>query len=1021
MVGDDDQPRSILLLKPRFLLLRPDVAPILGMYAAICWAYMAYPVLNDLMSYVFVVAVLVHAIVLLSAYWSVELRRVCHFATVTSVHRATAVRVIPTGAGRRQICRLLRMAPGGGPHFYWQKRQFVARREDALSSAEALDAFQRTEYPTAEPLGSYMVAQGMTTDAAAREALASYGPNSLDIPEPNFWELFLGQLLAPFFVFQLFCVALWSLDDYWYYSLFTLAMLAVFEATVVQSRMRTLADLRLLAPSSRPVCCLRGGRWQPISSADVVPGDLVSVCRSQSLPGDDVPLMADVLLLHGTAMVNEAMLTGESVPQVREPLADEPAERSKDAFDMHRDRAHMLFAGTTIVQHSAGAQPRALQPPDGGALGFVLRTGFATTQGRLLRTILFSREPVTANNVEVLVYISLLLCCALVAAAHVLRAGWADEGQDRHKLLLHCTMILTSVVPPELPMELSLAVNTSLLALHQNGIFCTEPFRIPFAGKTDVCCFDKTGTLTSDAMDVLGVSFCAASDQAESVPAITRPTDLPPAVAAVLASCQSVVICGGQVLGDPMECAVLKAVGWGYARPDVVAPVRGAPGAAGKDQPRPMQVRIHHRFPFRSALGRMSAIVTMDVVSVDGSGAAQTSPHLTVVCKGAPEVMRSRFVSVPDDYDRVFTFLARRGARVLAFGSKDVPGITVAQAKADGRDAAEEGLIFHGFLALSCPLKADTAAVLEHLHEAKHDLVMITGDTPFTACQAAVDARLSRKPIALLEEADGGAGDGSGEGEPGVRWTVMHTEAERKLFQTADGAEPARGDDSGQQRHLRHRGGPKSAAAKAPPTTVAALPPSALESPCSSRTLAELALAWDCCVPGRLLPKLMADMPPQAAGQALRWVRIFARVSPAQKEAIVRCLNAAGRTTLMMGDGTNDVGALKEAHVGVAVINPKQPQHHEGDINWGSLAAPGKRGRPPKRGASKGEEEDLMAMADFGQPALIKPGDASFASAFTSRGASISAAILVISQGRATHVTTIQMFKILGLNCLVSA
>lgn len=74
---------------------------------------------------------------------------------------------------------------------------------------------------------------------------------------------------------------------------------------------------------------------------------------------------------------------------------------------------------------------------------------------------------------------------------------------------------------------------------------------------------------------------------------------------------------------------------------------------------------------------------------------------------------------------------------------------------------------------------------------------------------------------------------------------------------------------------------------------------------------------YDICITGAAL-KQYETLPTWPVLAQHTWV--YARVSPNQKELILNTLKDLGYTTLMAGDGTNDVGALKAAHIGVALL-----------------------------------------------------------------------------------------------------
>jgi cation-transporting ATPase 13A1 len=984
-------------------------------------------------------AVVLHIITLLVAFWHVPARARVLFRNASPANATHALISPHEGFGKAVICRVVRTTRSEGngtfvhgAHVFFQRRKFILD--------PSTGSLSRLPFPSAHRVSEYYRALGVGDDAGAsglsppeiEAAETLFGHNSIEIPIPSLQELMLEHVMAPFFVFQVICCLLWMLDDFAFFSVFTLVMLAAMEAFQAFQRRKNMAEIQKMTPKPHAVQVFRSGCWTEVESTQLLPADIISLT---SAAGAMRLAPADVLVLHGGLVTDEAALTGESAPQVKEALWAGPVAAADGNLDIARDKNHIAFSGTGVLQHvssSASDHPAVRfgraglpAPPDGGAVCCVLRTGFESAQGRLVRQIAFETDRVSANSKEALAFILMLLQPALIAAIYTYVRGRETRVATPPKLLLEAILIVISVIPPELPTELSLAVNAALGELKRLFVYCTEPFRVPFAGSLTLCCFDKTGTLTQDEPVVAGVACAPGADESE------LPVDeasglrlcpghaLPALTADVIGACHSLLppteSAGSgkkaRLLGDPLEAAAFDAAKFTLSP----SPVPGALATCNTKAGEARSLHIRKRFAFSSALKRMTVVVEKR------AHADRRERQGFILTKGAPEIVADLLTTVPADYHSSVDRLTLAGYRVLALAYREIPphAIDTASLRLFTREQAETDLTFAGFLVVVTPLRPDTTETIARLRSA-HRLMMVTGDNVFTATAVARECGILRATAAhpmLLQSVDFA--------------TVPHSAVFSPLRARLDADETV-------------------------PTitvTTAEILDFAQRSPLvvhAGPALKQLLATENAASP------LVSALVPRVA--------VYARTSPEEKAVLITRCRAAGERPCFVGDGSNDVGALKRASVGVALFEtndyklakraaartgsdkPKpvmglremykeaklrsrerhipvpvalqQLQQEQAAALGLTPGARDENGRPLS--LSEQMQRALSEAGDEGS-AVARVGDASIAAPFTSKSGRVSGVLDIIRQGRCTLVTTLQMYKIQALTSLMNA
>ena len=445
-------------------------------------------------------------------------------------------------------------------------------------------------------------------------------------------------------------------------------------------------SLDALEKMSAPHCkVIRDGVMSVIESRELVVGDIVSVET-----GDSVP--ADLRLLESVNLkVQEAALTGESVPVEKDAAADVPADAPIG------DRLNMAYSSCSVTY--------------GHGKGVVVATGTRTEVGKIASMIQSVPDMRTPMQVRLDKLGQTLAVVCLVTCVLILGIGLL-YGRNLMDMFMTAVSLAVAAIPEGLP-----AVSTVVLALgvqrlaRQNAIVRNLP-SVETLGSTTVICSDKTGTLTQNRMTVTKL-FVEGSLQDIGYDSPVAREMLRTSILAndaVLKNGDD----GARTIGDPTETALLDAgLKYSLDKNEILA---GLP-------------RVEE-IPFDSERKLMTTVHALPdgtfLVAVKGG-----LDELLGCCSNIDEGHGARPLEEEDlpGIHEANLKMASQALRVLAVASKTLKELPSEISPA----TLENGLTFLGMVGMIDPPREEAKVAVAKCRAAGIKPVMITGDHKITA------------------------------------------------------------------------------------------------------------------------------------------------------------------------------------------------------------------------------------------------------------------------------------------------
>lgn len=308
------------------------------------------------------------------------------------------------------------------------------------------------------------------------ERLKTYGRNEIRIKSDPLWR----KLIEPFrnvFMLVLFVAVIISFSHHSVFDAIIILVIMMTSAVIYYVQQFTTERIlrSLQKHTAQRIEVIRGSETRYIDDSELVPGDIIQLNEGDKVPAD-IRLMAA-----NTLRVDEAVLTGESVPVNK---ITDILEGKKEVYE----QTNMLFQGSFIVS--------------GQATGIVVYTGNTTEFGRIAA---LSRKSADANTSPVQKKIDKLLgyvvmgVGGLAVGAFILALVRGIEFTEALRFVLALSV---SAVPEGLPVAISVILVLGMRRMAAKKALVRSMKAIETIGVITTIATDKTGTLTENKLSV---------------------------------------------------------------------------------------------------------------------------------------------------------------------------------------------------------------------------------------------------------------------------------------------------------------------------------------------------------------------------------------------------------------------------------------------------------------------------------------------------------------------------------------